>query len=169
MKDILVVLTKAEWCGHCKSAAPEFKKLLDASPITLANGTQATVKMLDADKGRDPHFMATALRQLCQDAFNFPVPLVRPEKLKGTPAERIRVIHRGVDPAEFDPARKCETDIGFEDPREEDGELLFPARFPIEVVERDEAVMGAYASAGQFQQRPAPRGGVSARADVRLL
>lgn len=48
-------------------------------------------------------------------------------------------------PMEFDPARKCVTSIGFEDPRTEDGELLFPERFPREVVERDKRVMGPYA------------------------
>jgi predicted phage terminase large subunit-like protein len=51
------------------------------------------------------------------------------------------------------------TRIGFVDPREEEGELLFPERFPEEVVARDERVMGIYATAGQFQQEPAPRGG----------
>lgn len=48
-----VVICKADWCGHCKKAAPEFKKLEAASPITLANGTQATVKILDADQNKD--------------------------------------------------------------------------------------------------------------------
>lgn len=68
-------------------------------------------------------------------------------------------------PMEFEPERKCYTSIGFEDPRTEDGELLFPARFPREVVERDKKVMGSYATAGQFQQRPAPReGGMFKRA-----
>lgn len=62
-------------------------------------------------------------------------------------------------PMEFEPERKCYTSIGFEDPRTEDGELLFPERFPAEVVERDKKVMGSYATAGQFQQRPAPRTG----------
>ncbi|MFE1602093.1 phage terminase large subunit [Methylobacterium sp. ID0610] len=62
-------------------------------------------------------------------------------------------------PMEFEPGRRCVTGIGFADPRREAGELLFPARFPRAVVERDKAVMGAYASAGQFQQRPAPREG----------
>jgi hypothetical protein len=41
----------------------------------------------------------------------------------------------------------------------EEGELLFPARFPSEVVDRDEKTMGPYATAGQHQQEPAPRGG----------
>lgn len=62
-------------------------------------------------------------------------------------------------PMEFEPERKCYTSIGFEDPRKEDGELLFADRFPREVVDRDKKVMGSMAVAGQFQQRPAPRGG----------
>ena len=62
-------------------------------------------------------------------------------------------------PMEYDPARKCVTDIGYEDPREDENELLFEARFPREVVERDKIVMGPWAVAGQFQQTPTPRGG----------
>lgn len=48
-----VVICKADWCGHCKKAAPEFQKLESASPIALSNGTQATVKILDADKDKE--------------------------------------------------------------------------------------------------------------------
>ena len=51
------------------------------------------------------------------------------------------------------------TSIGFTDPRTEEGELLFPVRFPAMVVERDARAMGPYATAGQMQQRPVPRGG----------
>ena len=62
-------------------------------------------------------------------------------------------------PMEFDPTRARPSLLGIEDPRQEDGELLFPARFSRETVERDKKIMGPYATAGQFQQTPTPRGG----------
>jgi len=49
--------------------------------------------------------------------------------------------------------------FGHPDPRTEPGELLFPARFSREVVDRDKKIMGDYAVAGQFQQRPSPAAG----------
>ena len=63
-------------------------------------------------------------------------------------------------PMEFEPERACKTSIGFVDPRKKDGDLLFPERFSREVVDRDiKALGGPIAASGQFQQRPAPRGG----------
>lgn len=62
-------------------------------------------------------------------------------------------------PMEYDRSRHCTTSIGWSDPRKEDGELLFPERFPREVVERDKKAMGSYAAAGQLQQQPTPTGG----------
>ena len=62
-------------------------------------------------------------------------------------------------PMEYEPERHCTTSVGFSDPRKKDGELLFPERFSRETVDRDKKVMGTMAVAGQFQQRPAPRGG----------
>jgi predicted phage terminase large subunit-like protein len=62
-------------------------------------------------------------------------------------------------PMEFDIERRCATSIGFIDPRTYDGELMFPERFSQDQVDRDKKVMGSYAVAGQFQQRPAPRDG----------
>ncbi len=62
-------------------------------------------------------------------------------------------------PMEYEADRHCSTSIGWNDPRSEEGELLFPDRFPAQVVERDKSVMGSFAVAGQFQQRPVPREG----------
>jgi len=58
---------------------------------------------------------------------------------------------------------KTTTVIGFSDPRTKEGELLWPERFPPdEVVAKERwlsSIGGEYAVAGQFQQRPVPRGG----------
>lgn len=62
-------------------------------------------------------------------------------------------------PMEFEPARKCVTSIGFEDPRKEEGELLDPERFPREDVERLKADLGARGAAAQLQQNPTPAKG----------
>lgn len=62
-------------------------------------------------------------------------------------------------PMEFDPEQRCETSIGFRDPRELDGDLLDPVRFPRNVVDDLKRDMGSYAYAGQYQQRPGPRDG----------
>ncbi|MFC3630437.1 phage terminase large subunit [Paracoccus angustae] len=62
-------------------------------------------------------------------------------------------------PMRFEPDRRCETNIGFRDPRIKDGELLFPERFPEAQVAELERTLGSYATAGQLQQRPVPRGG----------
>ena len=62
-------------------------------------------------------------------------------------------------PMEYEPERKCMTSIGFEDPRKEPDELLFVERFPRSAVDGEKKALGTMATAGQFQQRPAPRGG----------
>lgn len=62
-------------------------------------------------------------------------------------------------PMRFEPARRCTTAIGWTDPRTKEGELMFPERFPEEDVSALEKVLGSYGTAGQLQQRPAPRGG----------
>lgn len=62
-------------------------------------------------------------------------------------------------PMRYEPQRACVTAIGWQDPRTEEGELLCPARFPLEEVDRLEKRLGSYGTAGQHQQRPAPAGG----------
>jgi thiol-disulfide isomerase/thioredoxin len=51
-EEIAVIICKADWCGHCQKAAPEFDRLVAASPIALSNGKKAVVKRLDADKDK---------------------------------------------------------------------------------------------------------------------
>lgn len=61
-------------------------------------------------------------------------------------------------PMRFEADRRCVTPI-FTDPRTYDGELLFPERFGEAQVADLEKTLMAYATAGQLQQRPTPRGG----------
>ncbi len=62
-------------------------------------------------------------------------------------------------PMRFEADNICETEIGFKDPRTEEGELLFEERFSEKQVADLEKTMGSYAAAGQLQQRPTPRSG----------
>lgn len=62
-------------------------------------------------------------------------------------------------PMEFDPSRRCQTVIGWEDPRVESGELAWPERFPPDIVAKLKRTLGPYAYSSQYQQAPEPRGG----------
>ena len=62
-------------------------------------------------------------------------------------------------PMRYEPGRGRATSIGWTDPRTEAGELMFPERFSEEQVAEMERALGSYATAGQLQQRPSPRGG----------
>jgi predicted phage terminase large subunit-like protein len=61
-------------------------------------------------------------------------------------------------PMEFEPERRVTTPIGWTDPRETDGELMDPVRFPRTAIDKLKKA-GEYSWAGQYQQRPFPRGG----------
>lgn len=47
----------------------------------------------------------------------------------------------------------------WDDPRSQDGELMWPERFGEEEVHKLESQLGPYLAAGRLQQRPAPKGG----------
>lgn len=68
-------------------------------------------------------------------------------------------------PMRYEADRAKKTSIGWKDPRTKDGELMFPERFPEAQVTSLEKTLGSYATAGQLQQRPSPRGGAMLRRD----
>ena len=61
-------------------------------------------------------------------------------------------------PAEYEPTTQV-TSLGWADPRTEEDELLWEERVPRVELEKLKIKLGIYGTAGQFQQRPAPRGG----------
>ena len=61
-------------------------------------------------------------------------------------------------PMEYEADRHCDTEIGWSDPRTEEGECFWKERFPPKAVAICKA-QGPYAWAGQYQQRPDIRGG----------
>jgi predicted phage terminase large subunit-like protein len=62
-------------------------------------------------------------------------------------------------PMRYEGQKTISTALGTQDPRNNDGELMFPERFPEDQVLALEKSLGSYAAAGQLQQRPTPRGG----------
>ena len=72
-------------------------------------------------------------------------------------------------PMRFEESRKCMIHTtGWEDPRKEEGELLWPERFSKDALEIRSAELGPMGVAGQEQQRPAPaEGGLIKRDWVR--
>ncbi len=62
-------------------------------------------------------------------------------------------------PAEFEPDRRCQTSIGWTDPRTRAGELLWPEKMNAATLNTLKTTLGSYRYAGQYQQRPAPAEG----------
>lgn len=61
-------------------------------------------------------------------------------------------------PAEWE-GKTCVTVLGKQDPRRQVNELLWPQRFDRTWIDKRKRELGAYGTAGQFQQRPTARGG----------
>src|ERR1017187_8532079 len=67
-------------------------------------------------------------------------------------------------PAEFEPEHRCATSIGWSDPRQESGELLWPEKVSRADLDGLKTTLGYYRYAAQYQQRPArAEGGVFKR------
>jgi len=91
--------------------------------------------------------------------------VVKPRKPKNAQPQHMRRIKTDADalPIYLETEDKADPLLYSQDPRTEEDELLFPARFPKKAVEDLKRVFraggGDYAVASQLQQRPIPRGG----------
>ncbi len=61
-------------------------------------------------------------------------------------------------PAEYE-GKPCVTCLGWEDPRREPGELLWPRRVDAQTLQSLKTALGTYGAAGQLQQQPVPSSG----------
>lgn len=48
-----LLIAKAEWCGHCQNAKPEFDKLLKLGSLPMKSGGSLSVRVLDSDKDKE--------------------------------------------------------------------------------------------------------------------
>ena len=80
---------------------------------------------------------------------------VHEQDLAGDIVEKGGYVHLNL-PMEYEPKVSQASPIGWEDPRKEEGALLWPDRYGPEWVAEQKKRMGSYAYAAQFQQRPAP-------------
>jgi predicted phage terminase large subunit-like protein len=62
-------------------------------------------------------------------------------------------------PMEYEPERRCITEIGWEDPRTKPGEILWPERFPPKEIKNLKKTLGSIGWAAQYQQNPVPLSG----------
>lgn len=76
-------------------------------------------------------------------------------------ADQLGYVHLCI-PLEFEPDRRCITYVGgklfWADPRTMEGQCFWPERFP-PIAMAEIRLLGEHAYAGQYQQRPEPRGG----------
>ena len=170
--DIVILTGDQNAKTKFENTATGFRQAIAAGSITGARGDRIIID--------DPHSVESAaseaMRKTTIDWFEQAVPtrLNNPDKsaivvimqrlheedVSGVIIENELGYDHIMFPMEFDPDRKCTTILGYEDPREEFGELLFPERFSEAVVKRDKKALGSeYAVAGQFQQMPTPAGG----------
>lgn len=48
-----LLIVKANWCGHCQQAMPEFKKLEAMKTIPIQSGQVLKVRLLDSDADKE--------------------------------------------------------------------------------------------------------------------
>ena len=156
---------------YFENAAFGFRQACAISGFTGRRGhTVGIDDPLSVEKGHSEKDRETALRVMSEtiptrlvDPATSSIVIVMQRLHEKDPSGYVLSSNLGYEhlciPMEYDPARARTTCIGWEDPRQEAGELMFPERFPRDVVEGYKAALGEYGYAGQMQQRPNPAGG----------
>lgn len=125
-------------------------------PHNVVEGESETVRESTVTTFRES--LSTRVNDLDLSAIIVTMQRINQKDLSGYILEMGGYVHLMI-PMEHDPKRSCVTQIGWKDPRTEEGELAWPERFSAEGVERLQRALGPYASAGQLQQSPIARDG----------
>jgi predicted phage terminase large subunit-like protein len=130
--------------------------------LTIDDPLSVAQSKSDADREQAKFIMRESVPSRINDPSESAIVLIQQRVHLEDPSglwEQIKVPHVAlVLPMRFEVDTRCTTPI-FTDPRTVEGELLFPERFPLAVVDALEREMTAYAVSGQHQQRPVPRSG----------
>lgn len=126
-------------------------------PHNVAEGESETIR--DATTTWFRTAMSNRLNDLERSAIVVIMQRVHEADVSGVIlAKELGYVHLMV-PAEYDPLRHCETEIGWSDPRSIPGETFWPERFPDRVLRSAKRTLGPYGYSGQYQQSPEPAGG----------
>ncbi len=130
-------------------------------PHNVREGESET-KRIEATQWWDES-MSTRLNNPSDGAFVIIMQRIHEEDLTGHILEReMKDWDHLVLPARYEGKRqlyKVKSSIGFKDPRKREGQLLWPERVDEDTLSKLELTLREYGTAGQLQQRPAPRGG----------
>jgi predicted phage terminase large subunit-like protein len=130
--------------------------------LTIDDPVSVVQANSDADREHARFIMRERVPMSINDPVRSAIGLIMQRVHKQDPSglwEELGIPHVAlVLPMRFIAAKRCITPI-FSDPRQVEGELLFPERFPPAVVDALEKEMTPYAVSGQHQQEPTPRGG----------
>ncbi len=133
-----------------------------------------SVKDTESDKVRDStnqwltEVVPTRLNDPQKSAILIIQQRTHEEDASGTVITRDMGYDHLMIPMRYDSTRRYTTAIGWTDPRgvdadgdevDDDGALAWPEMYPEPITEQLEKDLGPYASAGQLQQSPVPRGG----------
>lgn len=130
--------------------------------LTIDDPLSVAQSKSDADREYAKFIMRESVPSRLNDPVRSATALIMQRVHEEDPSgvwEKVGVPHVSVIlPMRFELDRRCQTPI-FVDPREVEGELLHPERFPLATVDVLEKEMTPYAVSGQHQQRPVPRSG----------
>jgi predicted phage terminase large subunit-like protein len=131
-------------------------RVLCDDPHNIKEGESQTIREETVRWFREA--MANRLNHMTQSAIIVIMQRVHTDDVSGSIIDRELPYDHLMIPLLYEEGRHCCTSIGWEDPRQIDGENYWPERMPPQAVEEAKA-MGDFAFAAQYQQRPAPRGG----------